>query len=52
MENINKDNKEEKEDKNIEENKEAICIICQRKFASFEKLKIKYVGKYNLIFNN
>ena len=40
MDNINKDNNVEKEDKNIEENKEAICIICQRKFASLEKLKI------------
>ena len=40
MDNINKDNNVEKEDKNIEENKGAICIICQRKFASLEKLKI------------
>ena len=34
-------NKEEIEDKiNNNENKEAICIICQRKFANYEKLKL------------
>ena len=38
---IDKINKEEIEDKiNNNENKEAICIICQRKFANYEKLKL------------
>ncbi len=41
IDNINKENKEEK-DNTILENKEreAICIICQRKFANFDKLKL------------
>ena len=42
MDNMKQDNNEEENrNKDIEENnKEAICLICQRKFASVEKLKL------------
>ena len=40
MDNLDKNNKEENEIEIKEENKEAICLICQRKFASFDKLKL------------
>ena len=42
LDNMKQDNNEEENrNKDIEENnKEAICLICQRKFASVEKLKL------------
>ena len=42
MDNMKQDNNnnEENRNKDIDDNKEAICLICQRKFASIEKLKL------------